>query len=90
MARYLVTITNVVEIEQEDLQEAALDFPTSLEVIRQNAPYAVGTTANPLHAGNLLGMELHTQLMMLLRGRNVVPSLPTVSVEQLPEQTEEA
>ncbi|WGM22848.1 hypothetical protein QEH68_22230 (plasmid) [Paenarthrobacter sp. OM7] len=87
MARYRITITNVVEMDQEALQEAALEFPTVKAGLRQEAEISVATTADPQHAGFLLGLELHNQMLMLLRGRRpVVPSgVPDVQVERLPD-----
>ncbi|ERI35386.1 hypothetical protein M707_21905 [Arthrobacter sp. AK-YN10] len=86
MSRVRITFSETIEIGQEDLQEAALNFPTVLMGVRHDAAFTVSATSDPEHAAQLLGFELHNQLLMLLRNHHpVIREFPTVEVEQLPD-----
>lgn len=86
MARLRIKFSETIEIGQEHLQEAALNFPTVLMGMSEHPEAAVSVTSNPEQAAQLLGAELHNQLVILLQNHHpVIREFFAVEVEQLPD-----
>ncbi|MET4622816.1 hypothetical protein ABIE18_004295 [Arthrobacter sp. 2762] len=87
MARFRITVTHVIEMEQEVLQEAVLELPSVMAGIRQDGEMSVALASIPGYAAQALGVELHNQMLVLLRNREfVVPGgMPEITVEQVRE-----
>ncbi|MBT2588409.1 hypothetical protein [Arthrobacter sp. ISL-95] len=87
MARFRITVTHVIEMEQEVLQEAALELPSVMAGIRLDGEMSLALASVPGYAGQALGGEMHNQMLMLLRNREfVVPGgMPEIKVEPVCE-----
>lgn len=87
MARSRITVTHVIEMEQEVLQEAVLELPSVMAGIRLDGEMSVPLASVPEYASQALGVEMHNQMLMLLRNREfVVPGgMPEVKVERVCE-----
>ncbi|MGF4043266.1 hypothetical protein ACX800_03605 [Paenarthrobacter nitroguajacolicus] len=87
MARFRITVTHVIEMEEEVLQEAALELPSVMAGIRLDGEVSVALASMPEYAGQALGVELHNQMLLLLRNRQyVVPGgMPEIRVEPVCE-----
>ncbi|NWL10071.1 hypothetical protein DM793_13580 [Paenarthrobacter nitroguajacolicus] len=87
MARFRITVTQVIEMEQEVLQEAVLELPSVMAGIPLDGEVSVALASVPGYAAQVLGVELHNQMLMLLRNREfVVPGgMPEIKVEQVCE-----
>ncbi|QSZ49577.1 hypothetical protein AYX22_14990 [Arthrobacter sp. D5-1] len=70
MARYRITVTQVIEIEQENLQAAAIGFPTVLSKIT-DPDMRMALASDPEQAALLLSLELYDQALMVLPGAQV-------------------
>ena len=87
MTRFRITVTHVIEMEQEVLQEAVLELPSVMAGIRQDGEMSVALASVPEYASQALGVELHNQMLLLLRNRQflVLGGMPEIIVEQVRE-----
>jgi hypothetical protein len=87
MARFRITVTHVIEMEQEVLQQAALELPSVVAGIRQDGEMSLVLASVPAYAAQALAVEMHNQMLLLLRNREFVVSggMPEIKVEPVEE-----
>lgn len=78
MSRYRITVTQTVELEQEDLQASAIAFPTLLAAI-PDPDMRMAQASDPENAAQMMALEMRNQLLYMVSNAQV--PMPGVQVD---------